>query len=111
MGHRAEAKRTPQPFALYTQSQALKRGATPRKCGSSRKDDSALRRYFREKGGIGYRKKESRSGLDQDPLGAALDELVHEHAQIGQDEAADVETEELGGVTGAEFETDVGRRR
>jgi hypothetical protein len=68
----------------------------------SRKDYSAPRRYFVKVG-------ESR--LDQNPLGAAFDEFVHEHAQIGQDKAADVEAEELGGVTSAEFETDVRRRR
>jgi hypothetical protein len=50
-------------------------------------------------------------GSGKSPLRASLDELVHEQAQIGQDEAANVEGEELGRVADAEFEADVRLRR
>ena len=49
--------------------------------------------------------------LSKSPLGASLDKLVHQQAQVGQDEAANVESEELGRVADAEFEADVRLRR
>ena len=49
--------------------------------------------------------------LSKSPLGASLDELVHQQAQVGQDEAANVEGEELGSVADAEFKADVRLRR
>jgi hypothetical protein len=50
-------------------------------------------------------------GSGESPLRASLDELVHQQAQVGQDEAANVESEELGRVADAEFEADVRLRR
>jgi len=69
----------PLPFALYTQipsararSYALKNAAALAKSIQPREDVS-LRLE------VGSR----RSRLDQNPLGAAFDEFVHEDAQIG----------------------------
>jgi hypothetical protein len=50
-------------------------------------------------------------GSSKSPFRASLDELVHQQAQVGQDEAANVESEELGRVADAEFKTDVRLRR
>ena len=50
-------------------------------------------------------------GLGKSPLRASLDELVHQQAQVGQDEAADVESEEFSRVADAKFEADVRLRR
>jgi hypothetical protein len=47
----------------------------------------------------------------ESPLRASLDELVHQQAQVGQDEATNVESEELGRVADAEFKADVRLRR
>ena len=46
----------------------------------------------------------------EDPLRDPLDEPVEKRAQVREDEATDVEAEELGCVPNAEFEPDVGRR-
>lgn len=45
--------------------------------------------------------------LNQNPFAASLDELVEHEGDVGEDEAADVEAEEFGGVAGGELETDV----
>ena len=49
--------------------------------------------------------------LSERPLRASLDELVHQQAQVGQDEATHEEREELCRVTDAELEADVRLRR
>jgi hypothetical protein len=45
--------------------------------------------------------------LNEYPLTSSLDELIQHHSHIGQNEAANVEAEEFGGVAGGELETDV----
>lgn len=45
--------------------------------------------------------------LHEHPFGASLDELVKQHAQVCEHEAADIKAEELGRVSGAEFKTDL----
>ena len=52
-----------------------------------------------------------RCRLSKDPFRALFDKLVHQQAQVGQDEAANVEGEELGSVADAEFKADVRLRR
>jgi hypothetical protein len=49
--------------------------------------------------------------LSERPLRASLDELVHQQAQVGQDEATHEEREELCRVTDAELEADMRLRR
>lgn len=49
--------------------------------------------------------------LGKDPLGAPLDKLVNQHANVREQEPADVEAKELCRVTCAEFEADVRRGR
>jgi hypothetical protein len=46
--------------------------------------------------------------LNQHPLTTTLDELIKHKSHISQGKATDVEAEELGRVSGAEFQTDVG---
>jgi len=47
------------------------------------------------------------SPLGQHPLGAPLDILVDQRADVGEHETTDVEAEKLGRVSGAELETDM----
>ena len=49
--------------------------------------------------------------LSERPFRASLDELVHQQAQVGQDEATHEEREELCRVTDAQLEADVRLRR
>ena len=49
--------------------------------------------------------------LSERPLRASLDELVHQQAQVGQDEATHEEREELCRVTDAELQADMRLRR
>ena len=49
--------------------------------------------------------------LGERPLRTPLDELVHQQAQVGQDEATHEEREELCRVTDAELQADVRLRR
>lgn len=46
--------------------------------------------------------------LAQDPFTAPLDKLIKHHAQISQCKAAHIEAKELGCMTCAELQTDVG---
>ena len=43
----------------------------------------------------------------KNPFTSPLNEFVQQHPNVCQHEAADVEAEELGGVAGAELETDL----
>lgn len=47
----------------------------------------------------------------QRPLRSPLDKLIHQQPQIGQNEATDVESEELRRVADAQLETDMRLRR
>jgi hypothetical protein len=44
----------------------------------------------------------------KNPLTPSFDKLVQKHPNVCQYKATDVETEELGGMAGAEFQTDLG---
>lgn len=47
----------------------------------------------------------------KNPLCTALQELIHQQSQVCEDEAADIEAEELGCVANAQFEAHMRRRR
>jgi hypothetical protein len=40
----------------------------------------------------------SHRALNKNPLAPSLDELVHQHAEVGENETTNVEPEELGSV-------------